>query len=331
MTQIRLLSRSDVVKALPMADAIAGMRVAYGALSAGTADMPLRVRVSGQQDGVSLMMPAHLTQSGDMGVKIVSVFPQNVAKQLPIIHAMVLVLDAMTGQPLAMLEGASLTAIRTGAGAGIATEILARQDAHSVAIIGSGIQARTQLEAVCTARKIDTVRVYSPTRANAEQFASEMAGQGVIPEHIEVSDSSASAIDGMDIICGATTSSAPILDGNLLQAGVHINGVGSYTPTMQEFDELTMQKAQIYYDSHEAVLAEAGEIVIALNKGAISESNLKAELGAVINGTAQGRQSADEITFFKSVGVAVQDVVGAQIALANAEANELGTVFDLDV
>ncbi|MEM9950478.1 MAG: ornithine cyclodeaminase family protein [Chloroflexota bacterium] len=330
MTAIRLLSRSDVVKALPIADAIEGMKRAYGALSAETVDMPLRVRISGQNDGVSLVMPAHLQESGDMGVKIVSVFPNNLAKQLPIIHAMVLVLDSATGQALAMMEGGSLTAIRTGAGAGAATDILARQDASSVAIIGSGVQARTQLEAVCAIRDIDTVRVYSPNTSNAEQFADDMAGLGRVPDNITVADSSASAITEMDIICVATTSSSPVFDGNLLQSGVHINGVGSYTPTMQEVDEITLQKSRIYYDSHEAILAEAGEIIIALENGSIKSDDLVAEIGAVVNGTAIGRQSDDDITFFKSVGVAVQDAVAANIVLDNAEALDLGTLFDLN-
>ena len=176
MSAIRFLSRSDVIRALPIRDAIEGMKIAYGALSANQVDMPLRVRISGQNDGVSLIMPAHLGETGDTGVKVVSVFPNNPANNLPTIHAVVLVLDSATGQVLAMMEGGSLTAIRTGAGAGAATDILANPDASSVAIIGSGVQARTQLKAVCTVRQIERVTVYSPTKANAEQFALEMAG-----------------------------------------------------------------------------------------------------------------------------------------------------------
>lgn len=327
---IRILSRSDVIQALPMRDAIEGMKVAYGALSANQVDMPLRARVAGKNEGISLFMPARIQTGGEMGVKVVSVFPQNPAKGLPTIHASVLVLDSDTGQVLAMMEGGSLTAIRTGAGAGAATDILAQPDASRVAIIGSGVQARTQLEAVCAVRKIESVTVYSPTRANAEQFAEEMAGQGDIPQNIVVSESANQAIDHADIICAATTSSTPVFDGNLLKPGVHINGVGSFTPQMQEFDEVTMQKSRIYMDSKPAVLEEAGEIIIALQNGSIKEDNLAGEIGELINGKLAGRQSADEITFFKSVGVAVQDAVAGHIALRNANTMAIGTLLNLE-
>jgi len=330
MSEIRFLSRSDVVRALPMPDVIEGMKVAFAALSAGDVEMPLRSRVAGQKDGVSLIMPAHLTMTGDMGVKVVSVFPQNVSIDLPIIHAVVLVLHAETGEVLAMVEGGSLTAIRTGAGAGAATDILANEDASSVAIIGSGVQARTQLEAVCAVRDIQQVRVFSPTRENAENFAAEMSGQGMIPALIDVENSANDAIADADIICTATTSLSPVFDGNLLKPGVHINAVGSYMPTMQEVDEVTLQKSRIYVDSYESVFEEAGEIIIALQNGAISEDDLYAELGEVINGKKNRRQSPDDITYFKSCGVAVQDAIAASIALQNAEAMDIGTLLDMD-
>ncbi|MGB7337292.1 MAG: hypothetical protein WBC91_00255 [Phototrophicaceae bacterium] len=331
MTAIRVLSRSDVVKALPMSDAIEGMKTAYAALSAGQADMPLRVRVSGREDGVALVMPAHLQNTGDMGVKIVSVFPKNPALNLPIIHALVLVLDSATGQALAMMDGGSLTAIRTGAGAGAATDILANPDASSVAIIGSGVQARTQLEAVCAVRDITSVKVYSRSHANAQAFVDAMVGVGRIPQKIDIATDANAAIRDADIICAATTSSTPVFDGDVIKAGAHINGVGSYMPTMQEVDEVTLQRARIYYDSHEAILEEAGEVIIALAKGAITLDDLYAELGAVVSGDKIGRQSADEITYFKSVGVAVQDAVAANIALRNAQSMGIGTLLNMDV
>ncbi len=330
MSAVRFLSRSDVIQALPMADAIEGMKVAYGALSANQVDMPLRARISGQNDGVSLIMPAHLSETGDTGVKVVSVFPNNPANNLPTIHAVVLVIDSATGQVLAMMEGGSLTAIRTGAGAGAATDILANPDASSVAIIGSGVQARTQLEAVCTIRNIERVTVFSPTSDNAEQFAIDMAGQGSIPETIEIAADANSAIQDADIICAATTANTPVFDGNLLKPGVHINGVGSFMPSMQEFDEVTLQKSRIYMDSRPAVLEEAGEIIIALENGAIKADDLYAEIGELINGNKQGRQSPDDITFFKSVGVAVQDAIAGSIALKNAEAMDIGTLLEMD-
>lgn len=329
MSQVRFLSRDDVIRALPMADAIEAMKSAYGQLSAGQADMPLRGRVAGKNDGVTLVMPAHLQKTGHLGVKIVSVFPQNTVQNLPIIHAMVIALDAKTGQVLALLEGGSLTAIRTGAGAGAATDILARADSSIVAIIGSGVQAKTQLEAVCTARTIEQVFVYSPTRANAERFMLEMIEKPWSPDSIIVADSPEDAIHDADIICVATTSTSPVFDGSQLKAGTHINGVGSYRLDMQELDEITMQKSLIVVDSYEAVMEEAGEIVTAMKNGAIPENAIHAELGEIINGRKTGRENNEQITFFKSVGVAVQDAISAHIALENAERDDIGTLLEL--
>lgn len=327
---VLFLSQSDVRQALTMRDAIEGMKVAYGELSAKRVDMPLRTQISGQADGVTLLMPAHIQTTGDMGIKIVSVFPKNVEQQLPLIHAMIFVLDATTGQILAMLEGGSLTAIRTGAGSGAATDVLARVDANTVAIIGSGIQAQTQLEAVCEVRSINTVWVYSRTLQNARKFAELMAGSGSIPNNVNIAGTAEEAIKQADIICTATTSSTPVFDGNYLKEGTHINAVGSYTPTMQEVDETTLKRAKIYMDSREGVLEEAGEILIALESGTIGKKDLQAEIGDVINGVKAGRTSDDEITYFKSVGIAVQDAVAANIAYRNAEVMGLGTQLDMN-
>lgn len=329
MSQVRFLSREDVVRALPMADAIEAMKSAYGQLSAGQADMPLRGRVAGKNDGITLVMPAHLQESAHLGVKIVSVFPKNTQQNLPIIHAMVLALDAETGQALALLEGGSLTAIRTGAGAGAATDILAREDSSVVGIIGSGVQAKTQLEAVCSARDIKLAYVYSPTRANAEAFMSEMVTQSWSPDTIIVADSPEEAIREADIVCAATTSTSPVFDGSQLKAGTHINGVGSYRLDMIELDAITMQKSLIVVDSYEAVMEEAGEIVAAMKNGAIPEDGIHAELGEIINGKKSGRENDEQITFFKSVGVAVQDAISAHIALQNAEREGIGTLLEL--
>ena len=329
MATLRFLSRAEVVQALPMADAIEGMKSAYAQLSSGQADMPLRARVAGNNEGVSLVMPAHLKQSGDMGVKIVSVFPNNPSRNLPIIHALVLALDPETGQPLALFEGGSLTAIRTGAGAGAATDILARQDSSVAAIIGSGIQARTQLEAVCTARKIEHAYVYSPNRAHAERFAAEMAGVGVMPATISVTDTPEDAIREADIVCAATTSKTPVFDGTQIRPGTHINGVGSFMPEMIEFDAATLTQSLIVVDQREAMLEEAGEILAAMASGALQESDIHAELGEIINGSKTGRTSDEQVTFFKSVGVAVQDAISAWVALRNAEANNIGTMLEM--
>lgn len=328
--KLRILSAKDVQVALPMADAIAGMKDAFAQLSRREAVVPLRARVDvANQQGVSLIMPAFLSKSSDLGVKVVSVFPQNAAHSEPIIYAMVLVLDAESGRPLALLEGGSLTAIRTGAGAGAATDLLANPDAAVVAILGSGVQARTQLEAVCTVRKIREVRVYSPTNEHAVLFAREMKGKGPIPTLIRIMSDADAAVIGADIICAATTSSTPVFSGTAVKPGAHINGVGSYLPSMQEIDAETVLKALVVVDEMEAAKAEAGDLIIPIEAGRMSWAHIHAEVGEIAAGIKPGRTSTEQITFFKSVGVAVQDAIAGRIALQNAVEMGLGQMVDL--
>lgn len=308
-----------------MAAAVEGMKSAFAQMSTGQAVVPLRGRVDMEKrGGTTLVMPAYLGQSGDLAVKVASVFPQNAARNEPTIYAAVLVLDATTGRPLALLEGGSLTAIRTGAGSGAATDLLARSDTSVVAILGSGVQARTQLEAVCTVRPIREVRVYSPTTAHAETFAAAMRGVGPIPENIQVADSPETAVRQADIICAATTSFEPVFAGADLKPGAHVNGVGSFRPTMQEVDADTVRRASVFVDSVTAVLEEAGDLIIPIEQGLITEDHIQAELGEVAAGLKPGRTNPEQITFFKSVGVAVQDAIAGSIALQNALAQNLG-------
>ncbi|MDX1413450.1 MAG: hypothetical protein R3293_04615 [Candidatus Promineifilaceae bacterium] len=326
--KIRILSAADVVQALPMADAIEGMKEAYAQLSTGKAIVPLRSRIDVPAEGATLVMPGYLQQGDSIAVKTVSVFPNNGSRGIPIIHAMVTVLDAKTGMPTALLEGAALTAIRTGAASGAATDVLAPKDAQTAAIFGSGVQARTQLEAVCTVRRIKEVRVYSIDRNQAEQFAQEMAGRGPIPTAVNAVEDPDTAVHGADIVCTATTSSTPVFNGSLLQPGTHVNGVGSFLPTMQEVDLMTIQRALVVVDSRPAVWEEAGDLIVPLQNGEITKDHVHAELGEIIAGKRTGRQDSEQITFFKSVGVAVQDVAAAGIALKNAQAQDLGTLMN---
>jgi len=324
---MRILNATQTTHALPMPTVIEAMKRAYSQLSAGDAEMPLRSRVQAE-NGTVLVMPAYLRQSHDLALKVVTIFPDNAAHDLPMIHAAVLVLDAANGQPRALLEGGTLTAIRTGAGSGAATDVLAREDAATLAIIGSGVQARSHLRAVCAVRDIQQVFVFSRTRANAERFALEMAGKDDLPTQITVTETPEAAVQQADIICTTTTSSTPVFDGSSIRPGTHINAVGSYTPQMQEVDEATLQRSLVTFDSREAVLAEAGELIIALQDGRITENDLHAEIGEILNGSKPGRTSADQITYFKSVGVAAQDVAAATVALQQAEAQNLGTMLD---
>ena len=327
--QLRLLTKQELKQALPMELAIDAMADAYSQLSAGQAVVPLRGQLQVEEvGGVSLLMPALLPSSQEMAVKFVSVFPENRERQLPTIHALVLAIDPTTGQPTALIEGSSLTAIRTGAGSGLATRLLARPEANSVGIFGSGVQARTQLEAVCTARAIERASVFSPNREHAEAFAEQMAGQGLIPSKIEVADHPDELMTA-DILCTATSSGTPVFDGSQLNPGTHINAVGSFTPEMEEVDLTAIDRSTVYVDSREAVLEEAGELIGPIERGELTKDVIFAEIGEVVLGQAPRRTSDDQITFFKSVGVAVQDAVAAGRALAVAEAEDLGKLVEL--
>jgi alanine dehydrogenase len=329
--KIRLLTRADVKKAVSMAEAIDLVKGAFAQLSAGHAQVPLRAQLwFPQHNAVTLVMPAYLQDSAALGVKVVSVFPANPELGLPTTHALVILVDADTGQPIAAMDGTYLTALRTGAASGAATDLLARHKVQHLAILGAGGQGRTQLQGVCQVRDIRHVRVYDAIRQRAEAFAEEMGALGGrVPTDIAVVGSAREAVARADIICTATTSKVPVFRDADLKAGVHINGIGSYSPEMQEMDEATVARAKIVVDSRAAALAEAGDLVIPLRKGIIAEANIHAELGEIVMGLKAGRENDDEITVFKAVGNAVQDMSVAHRVLQRSAQLGLGTEVDL--
>ncbi len=326
---MKILTASEVRQALPMSQAIEAMKRAYAALSDGRAEVPLRARLSiPPHEAVSLFMPAYVqSEDGEaLAVKAVSVFPHNPERGEPLIYAAVLVLQPDSGRPLALLEGGSLTAIRTGAGSGAAIDLLARAESRVVAIFGAGTQGRTQLEAACTVRRIETAWVYDPNRERAQAFVAEMAGRGPVPRDLRIAESPSQALTEADIICTATTSSTPVFDDADLKPGAHISAIGAYTPEMQEIPAATVTRARVVVDSRQAVLAEAGDLIQPMQQGLFDESHIYAELGEIVLGRKAGRQSPEEITLFKSVGVAVQDAFAAQVALRNADTMGIGQV-----
>jgi ornithine cyclodeaminase/alanine dehydrogenase-like protein (mu-crystallin family) len=325
--KIRVLSAADVRRALPMSRAIEAMRSAFSQLSANQADVPLRTRLQTDK-GLLLFMPAYLRQSREIGFKLVSIWGDNPAKGLPAVIALATVVDPDTGEPKALINGEMLTAIRTGAGGGLASDLLARPDASVVAVFGAGVQARAQLEAACTVRSIKEVRIFGRTPSKVEKFAAEVAVWPDAPR-VVIAGSRKEAVAGADIVITATTSEKPVFDGRDLLPGTHVTGVGSYAPHMQEVDEETVRRAKIVVDSLQACLAEAGDLIAALEKNVISKVDIHAELGQIVNGERPGRETHDEITFFKSVGVAVQDAAAANAVLREAEAQGLGTVVEL--
>ncbi len=324
-----ILTANDIRKALPMTEAIEGMKKAYASLSNGTAVVPLRTRLPiPNSEALSLFMPAFVnSQDGDaLAIKVVSLFPGNPARGLAYIQAAVLVFDPETGRAIALLEGSSLTAIRTGAAGGAAIDLLARQDSKVVAVFGAGAQGRTQLEAACSARKIERAYVYDATREKAQAFAKEM--QDKLAKDIRVAANAKEAIENADIICTATTSLKPVFNHQDVKPGTHISAVGSYTPEMQEVPAETLQRAKIFVDSRFASLEESGDLIQPIRAGLFDETYIHGELGELVLGKVSGRESQVEITYFKSVGIAVQDAMAAQVALNNAYKMNIGTDVD---
>ena len=329
--KMRILSGTDVRRAVTMAEAIQAVQDAYVQLSAGQAVVPLRTPVPVERRaGVTLFMPAYLSTSDALGAKIVSVFPENVAQDLPLIHAVVVVVDAKTGRPVALMDGTYLTALRTGAASGVSTNLLARPDARVAAVFGAGVQARTQLEAVCTVRPIDKAWVYDTAPDRAAAYAQEMQAYGVpVPTDVVVAETPAEALRDADVVCTATTSSVPVFDDADLKPGAHVSAVGAYTHEMQEIPAETVVRAKVVVDSRVASLAEAGDLIIPLEEGLMAEADIHGEIGEVASGHIAGRESDSEVTFFKSVGLAVQDVAVAELILHRAVALGLGVEVDL--
>lgn len=321
---MRILTASDVRSALSMTEAIQAAREAFVALSSGRALVPLRgvLEVSG---GVTLTMPAHVEGSPITSVKVVSVYPGNPGRGLPTIHATVLVIDADTGAPIALMDGASLTAIRTGAASGLATDLLARRGATTLGVLGAGVQARTQVEAVCAVRPIEEIRVFSPR--NPHSLVEELREKH--DARVSAVESAHAAAECADVIVVATTSKTPVLHARDVEPGAHVNAIGSFKPNVQEVAADLVIKAKIVVDHRESAWAETGDLIIPRDRGLLRETSIHAELGEVAAGLATGRTSDEEITLFKSVGNAVQDATAALRVLSAARERGLGTEVEL--
>jgi alanine dehydrogenase len=325
---VRVLSGDDVQRALPMAEAIEAMRTAFSQLASGTVKMPVRSHIDvSEHDGTALFMPSYAPCFGNFGVKVVNVFGANAQRGLPRIQALVCLFDGATGTPRAVLDGTSLTALRTGAASGLATDLLARSSASAVAILGAGVQARTQLDAMFAVRPIDSVKVYDPLPATAQAFAAEMSAR--LETDVQAVSTPRAAVTEADIVCTATVSAVPVFDDTDIAAGTHINAVGSYKPDVQEIPAETVRRARVVVDQRESALAETGDLIIPLQQGSMAETDIHAELGEILMGKAVGRTSDNLVTLFKSVGVAIQDLAAATCALARAEARQLGTVVPI--
>jgi len=327
---MRVLSGEDVRVALPMAEAIERMKEAFAGLARGEATVPQRTRVaSGDGAGVTLVMPARVDgESGSLAVKVVSVFDRNPEAGIARIQAAVIVLEPDTGRPLALVEGAALTAIRTAAASGAATDLLAPPGCEVLAILGAGVQARSHIEAMCAVRPISTIRIFGPTPANVEALIEEMTGSVAGNPDMFGVPSAADAVREADIVCATTTSANPVLDDADLKPGAHINAVGSYTPGAREVSGPAVARSWVVVDERAAAWTEAGDLILARDEGLIDEEHIKADLGELVLNPEIRPTDPDQPTLFKSVGVAVQDAVAAAAVLKEATRLGLGTVVD---
>ena len=326
---VLVLDQAGVERTLPMEQCIPVMAEALRALAKGAAHQPLRsiVRPPGAA-GVMGLMPAYVSgPEAAYGLKVVCVFPGNPARGMDAHQGSVMLFSAETGELRALMNASAITAIRTAAVSGVATQLLSREDAGDLALLGAGVQARTHLAAMACVRAIRRVRVASRTQAHARAFAAEMAPRYGFP--IEPVDTVEAAVRGADLIVTATTAAAPILERAWIAPGAHLNGVGACTPAAREIDAATMAAARLFVDRRESALHEAGDYLLAAREGAIGPEHILAELGEVLTGSHPGRTGPDEITIFESLGLGVEDLAAAEHVYRRAREEGAGTWVEL--
>jgi alanine dehydrogenase len=323
-----LLTERDVRAVLSMPDLIEAMERALSAYSSGRAVQPVRTTI--QVDAAPsffAVMPASLTSPAAVGAKLVTVYPGNHDKHLPSHLATIILLDAATGGLVALMDGRYITEARTAAVSAVSVKHLAAPHAATLAIIGSGVQARSHLEAIRCVRTLKDVRVWSPTSAHAEAFAAEVNAAGDVRVH--VAPTAAVAVRGADIIALTTASRVPVIADEDVALGAHICAVGACRPDQREMPTALVTRARVFVDARVGALAEAGDILLPMHEGAFGADHIAGELGELLPGRVAGRQSAQQVTLFKSLGMAVEDVVTAALVVERARAAGLGRSFDL--
>jgi ornithine cyclodeaminase/alanine dehydrogenase-like protein (mu-crystallin family) len=323
-----LLTEREVRAVLPMPDLIGAMERALGAYSAGAVVQPVRtVMEVGPDRAFFGLMPAALDDPPVVGAKLVTVYNRNHERGLPSHLATIVLLDHATGALVAVLDGRYITEARTAAVSAVSVKLLARPDARVLALIGSGVQARSHLDAIRHVARLAEVRVWSPSTPHRETFAVEMTAATGVPVR-SVADASA-AVGGADIVVLATSSRAPVIDDAAVGPGTHICAVGACRPDQREMPTQLVARARVYVDAREAALKEAGDLLLPIREGAIGPDHVRGELGELVAGRIRGRDDAAEITIFKSLGLAVEDVVAARLVVERAAAQRLGRTFSL--
>jgi len=326
---VLILTKTDLEKILAMREVMEVVEGAFAQLAKGMVKMPLRTIIGvDEYKGFIFYMPAYLEGSDALAVKIVSLYEENLEKySLPTIFATIQLNDPKTGMPLALMEGGYITAMRTGAASGVATKYLARENSRVVGIIGAGAQARMQLWAVSEAGDVEKAFVYDAVTERAKGYAEEMSKR--LGVNIIAVSSAEKAVREADILITATTAKEPVLNGNWLQPGTHINAIGWMGRDARELDSNTVKGTKLIVDSKEAVLAESGDILIPIREGVITKDHIYAELGEIVIGRKAGRVSDNEITLWKSVGLAIQDAATAKLAYQKAQEMNVGREIKL--
>ena len=325
------LTRYDIRQIVSMRDAIDLVKFAFRELSEGRATVPLRsfIDVEPGRD-VMFMMPAFLPGMQALGFKMISIFQENGKRGLPVGNAILCAVNAETGVPEALMNGAYLTALRTGAVSGASTELMAREDARHLVVIGSGTQGVTQAAAVSEVRDIERITVVYRHEESFDRYRERIAADWPnLLDRVEGTSDTETAVRQADVLCLATTSKTPVFEDEWIKPGTHVSGVGSFTPQMQEAPAGFVARARVVVDMREHALEEAGDLIIPLRDGTISQDHVVGELGEVVAGKVSGRTSRDEITFFKSVGNAVQDMAVASAAFKGAKEKGLGQEINL--
>lgn len=327
-----ILSESDLRAVLTMRDVIAAVEDGFRALACGSAYVPERLHMNlPVQKGVLLEMPAYIGSSDDaeqsaLGTKIVSVFEGNVERGLGVVQGVYLLLDVETGVPLSLMEGRFITAIRTAATSAVATKFMASPGRKRLAVFGAGVQARYHIEAMLEVVEVERVLIASRSSETASALADHVRKTHDLPCEVV---SAEQAAESANLICACTSSREPLFNGWLIGDGTHVNAVGAFTPQTRELDTETVRRARLIIDDVSAAGREAGEILIPISEGAIDPSHVKGTLAQVVSGTIAGRESASEITVFKSCGLAIEDLVTARLAYSRAIAGGIGTRVDL--
>jgi len=325
---VRILTGAEIRRLLPMADCIEAVDGALRALARGEAAQPLRsITWLPDRHGLLGTMPGFLGPAEALGLKAITVMPGNLGTPFESHQGVVLLFEPRNGSLRGILDASSITAIRTAAASGVATRALSRAEAGDLALLGSGVQARAHLDALRAVRGIRRVRVWSRRPERARTFAeTESARTGLA---VEAAPSAREAVAGADLVCTVTASTEPVLRGEWLAPGAHVNAVGACTPSARELDTAAVLRARLFVDRRESALAEAGDILIPIREGALDERHIVAELGEVLLGRATGRRGPEEITLFESLGLAVEDLAAAHLVSARADAAGAGRAVDL--